>query len=289
LPGQRTVAQRVNGGNVKSKLYRFAPLGALGGLGAYAAAMDASFVALLCGAGAAAVGGKLWRGRHEAPYEELRDRVRNNISELGTVAREDRISAPQMKRLAGLQEGLIESWRLLPEGYAPILFEDLSAIVAEIEGTVVLARRRSALRRHLESVDRRGISRRIKALEKEISALEPGSELLGPFESALASRRRELAGHDDVLDGIGAINAQLENAESLLSNLRGELLSVDASLASGSLGEPGEGRLERLREQVSRFRRSLGEVSRSVERLPKGNPSKEPGNARDHTEQVTIR
>ncbi|CAN5669495.1 hypothetical protein BH20ACT11_BH20ACT11_00870 [soil metagenome] len=289
MSGQRTGGHHGSPGTRKPRLYRFVPLGALGGLGAYAVVSSEAFVALLCGAGAAAVGGKLWRGRHEAPYEELRDRVRNNISELGTVAREDRISAPQMKRLAGLQEGLIESWRLLPDDYAPILFEDLSAIVAEIEGTVVLARRRSALRRHLAGVDRRGISRRIKALEKEISALEPGSELLRPFESALASRRRELAGHDDVLDGIGAINAQLESAESLLSNLRGELLSVDASLASGSLGEPGEGRLERLREQVSSFRRSLGEVSRSVERLPEGNPSKETGNTRDHTEQVTIR
>ena len=51
-------------------------------------------------------------------------------------------------------------------------------------------------------MDRREISRRIKALEKAISALEPDSELHGPFESALASRRRELAGHDDVLDGV---------------------------------------------------------------------------------------
>ena len=272
-----------SGRHQKSKLYRFAPLGALGGLGAFAVAADASLLALLFGAGAAAAGGRLWRGRHEAPYEELRGRVRENISELGRVAREDRIAAPQMKRLAGLQEGLVESWRLLPEDYAPILFEDLSAIVGEIEGTVALARRRSALRRHLESLDRRGISRRIKGLEKELAALEPGSDLRKPFESALAGRRRELAGYDDILDGIGAINAQLESAESLLSNLRGELLSVDAGIAGGSLGAR---RLEYLREQVSRFRRSLGEVSRSVDDPLEGNPS---ATTRKLTEQVTVR
>lgn len=230
----------------------------------------------------------MWRKRHEAPYEELRARARENVSELGLVAREDRLAAPQMKRLAGLQEGLIESWRLLPEDYAPILFEDLSAIVAEIEGTVALARRRAALRRHLQSLDRRGLSRRIKGLEEELAALEPGSELRKPFESALASRRRELEGYDDILDGIGAINAQLESAESLLSNLRGELLSVDAG-AGGSLAGLQEGRLERLREQVSRFRRSLDEVSRSVDGSLEGHPSAEAATTHKLTEQVTVR
>lgn len=267
----------------RGQLYRFVPLGALGGLGAFAVVSDAPFLALLCGAGAAAAGNRLWRRRHEAPYEELRVRVRENISELGRVAREDRIGAPQMKRLAGLQKGIVESWKLLPEDYAPIIFEDLSAIVGEVEGSVVLARRRAALRRHLESLDRYGISRRIEGLEKELAALEPGSELRKPFESALVSRRRELEGYDGILDGIGAINAQLESTESLLSNLRGELLSVDAGLASGSLGE---GRLEHLREQVSRFRRSLGEVSRSVDEPSEGEPST---TTRKLTGQVTVR
>jgi hypothetical protein len=272
----------------KSRLYRFAPLGALGGLGTFAVVSSEAFLALLCGAAAAAVGGRMWRKRHEAPYEELQARARENVSELGLVAREDRLAAPQMKRLAGLQDGLMESWRLLPEDYAPILFEDLLAIVAEIEGTVALARRRAALRRHLQSLDRRGLSRRIKGLEEELAVLEPGSELRKPFESALASRRRELEGYDDILDGIGAINAQLESAESLLSNLRGELLSVDAG-AGGSLAGLQEGRLERLREQISRFRRSLDEVSRSVDVSLEGNPSAEAATTHKLTEQVTVR
>lgn len=271
----------------RSRLYRFVPLGALGGVGAFAVAADASLLALLCGAGAAAAGGRMWRGRHEAPHKELRERARENVAELGRIAREDRIAAPQMKRLAGLQEGLLESWSLLPEDYAPVLFEDLSAIVAEVEGTVALARRRAALRRYLESLDRRGISRRIKGLEEELAALEPGSELRRPFESALASRRRELESYDGILDGIGAINAQLESAESLLSNLRGELLSVDAG--AGSLSGLQEGRLERIREQVSRFRRSLDEVSRSVDGSLEGVSSAGTAKASELTEQVTVR
>lgn len=268
----------------RGRLIRFVPLGAIGGLGAFAVASEASLLALLCGAGAAAAGGRLWRKHREAPQKELRERARDNVSELRGVAREDRIAAPQMKRLAGLQEGLMQSWSLLPEGYAPMLFEDLSAIVDEVEGTVRLARRRAALRRHLESVDRRAVSRRIKGLENDLSALEAGSEQRKPFESALASRRRELEGYDEILEGIGAINAQLESAESLLSNLRGEMLSVDSGLIPGSPGD--NGRLERLREQVSRFRSSLNEVSRSVDDLPAGNPS---ATTRKLTEQVTIR
>jgi hypothetical protein len=270
----------------RASLCRFVPLGALGGFGAFAVADGSALLALVCGAGAVAAGNRLRRGRREEPYKELRRRIQDNLSELGKVAREDRIAAPQMKRLAGLQEGLVESWKLLPEDYAPILFEDLSAIVTEIEGTVLLARRRSALRRHLDGLDRRAVARRIKGLEKELAALEPDSELRKPFENALASRRRELESHDGILDGIGAINAQLENAESLLSSLRGEMLSVDAGLSAGSSGGVREDRLEHLRQQVSRFRRSLGEVSRSVEEPPAGDAS---ATTRKLTEQVTVR
>jgi hypothetical protein len=60
------------------------------------------------------------------------------------------------------------------------------------------------------------------------------------------------------------INAQLESAESLLGNLRGELLAVDNRLAPGSL-DPG---LRQLKERVAYFRRGLDEVTRSVESLP---------------------
>ena len=50
------------------------------------------------------------------------------------------------------------------------------------------------------------------------------------------------------------------------------------------------GRLERLREQVSRFRRSLHEVRRGVNDLPAGNPNGEPPETtRKLTEQVTAR
>lgn len=267
----------------KARLYRFVPLGAVGALGAFAVVSQEAFLALLCGAGAVAAGKRLWHRHHEAPYEELRGRIRDNASELSRVAREDRLAAPQMKQLASLQEGLVEGWKLLPEDYAPILFEDFSAIVGEVEGSVALARRRSALRRHLKSLDQRGLTRRVEGLEKELADLEPGSELRKPFESALASRRRELEGYDGILDGIGAINAQLESTESLLSNLRRELLSVDASLARGSLGE---GRLEHLREQLSRFRRSLSEVSRSVDGLSERESSP---TTHELTGQVTVR
>ena len=180
------------------------------------------------------------------------------------VSREDRIAAPQMKRLAALQSGVLESWELLDDGYAPLVADDLLTVVGEVEKAALLARRRSALRRHLESVDRRRISRRIKELEKELSELEADSTLRTAFENALAGRRGELAGYEEVLDGIGAINAQLEGVESLLSNLRGELLAIDSGAVSGSV----ESGLLRLREQVAYYRKGLDEVKRSVDRLP---------------------
>jgi hypothetical protein len=129
---------------------------------------------------------------------------------------------------------------------------------------VRLARRRAALRRHLESVDRREISRRIEGLERDLAELEEGSSLRAPFETALEGRRGELAGYGEVLTGISMINAQLEGAESLLSNLRGELLALDTGLSPGSL----EPRLVHLKERVAYFRRSLDEVTRSVDTLP---------------------
>ena len=85
-----------------------------------------------------------------------------------------------------------------------------------------------------------------------------------PFETALESRRGELASYGEILNGISMINAQLEGAESLLSNLRGELLALDTSLSPGSL-EPG---LAQLKSKVAYFRQSMDEVRRSVEALP---------------------
>src|SRR3712207_9417545 len=83
-------------------------------------------------------------------------------------------------------------------------------------------------------------------------------------ETALAGRRGELEGYGEILNGISMINAQLEGAESLLGNLRGELLALDTSLSPGSL----ESGLAHLRTRVAYFRRSLDEVTRSVETLP---------------------
>jgi hypothetical protein len=180
------------------------------------------------------------------------------------VAREDRIAAPQMKRLVALQDGLLESWELLPEECRLLLDDDIFAIVGEVDGAARLARRRAALRRHLESVDRRSIHGRIKELQKDLSRLEPGSPMRTSFESALQGRRGELAGYHDALGGISMINAQLESAESLLGNLRGELLALDDNLVSGPQ-DPG---LALLKERIAYFRRGLDEVTRSVESLP---------------------
>jgi hypothetical protein len=88
--------------------------------------------------------------------------------------------------------------------------------------------------------------------------------LRAAFESALSGRRGELASYGEILNGISMINAQLEGAESLLGNLRGELLALDTSLPPGSL----ESGLVHLRARVAYFRRSLDEVTRSVETLP---------------------
>jgi hypothetical protein len=84
------------------------------------------------------------------------------------------------------------------------------------------------------------------------------------LESALSGRRGELTSSKGLLDGISMINAQLEDAESLLSSLRGELLALDTSLSPDSL-ETG---LAQLKSRVVYFRQSIDEVTRSVETLP---------------------
>ena len=244
-------------------LTRLAPLGSFAGLGALAAASDAWVLAGLLGLGAVASGRRLL-DRRENARKELLGRARENRRELVRVAREDRIAAPQMKRLAALQDGLLESWELMPEECKPLLNDDIFTIVDEVEGAARLARRRGALRRHLESLDRRGISNGIHGLERDLAEVEAGSPMRAPFESALEGRRGELAGYEAVLGGISMINAQLESAESLLGNLRGELLAIDDSLVSGAL-DPG---LSQLKERIALFRRGLDEVTRRVETLP---------------------
>jgi hypothetical protein len=255
--------------SVYGSLTRFVPFGSFAGLGVLAAVNGVETLAVLFGIGAAIAGRRLLDRRRNA-RKELWRRVRANAAELTRVARGDGIAAPQMKRLVGLQEGLLESWELLPEEYGPLLLEDLYTVVDEVEASAQLARRRSALRRHLESVDRRAIVGRIRDLERELAGLEESSALRASFEAALEGRRGELAAHDQIPQAIGMINAQLEGIESLLGNLRGELLALDSSPAALT----AESGLVGLKQRVAYFRRSLEEVKRSVDRLP-GGPSDE--------------
>ena len=244
-------------------MVRLAPFASFAGMGTFAALEAHYILAGLLGIGAFATGRRLL-DRRENARKELLSRARHNRRELGRVAREDRIAASQMKRLVALQDGLLESWELLPEECRPLLDEDIFTIVGEIEGAARLARRRAALRRHLESVDQNSIHGRIQELQNDLTRLEPESPMRAPFESALQGRRGELAGYHDVLGGISMINAQLESAESLLGNLRGELLALDDSIVSGSQ-DPG---LARLKERIALFRHGLDEVTRRVESLP---------------------
>jgi hypothetical protein len=233
------------------------------GLGGLLVTTEAWPLAVPFGIGAFFAGRRLLDRRGSA-RRELWRRARANAAELARVGRMDGIAALQMKRLAALQEGLLESWELVPAEYGPLLLEDLYTVVGEVEVSAQLARRRSALRHHLESVDRRSIVRRIRDLEREISGLEEGSALRASFEAALEGRRGELEAHEQIPGAIGMINAQLEGIESLLGNLRGELLALDASPTALS---PESG-LVGLKQRVAYFRRSLDEVKRSVDRLP---------------------
>jgi len=249
--------------SLRRNLYRLAPFGSMAGLGAAAAAGEVYPLAVLFGIGAVATGRRLL-DRRRTERKELWCRARENARELGRVARSDKVATSQMRRLMGLQDGLLESWELLPEEYGPLLLEDLYTVVDEVEAAAQLARRRSALRRHLEAVDRGTIVGRIRDLEHEIKGLEEGSVLGRSFEAALEGRRGELAAYEEIPRAIGMINAQLEGVESLLGNLRAELLALDASPTSLSV----ESRLVELKQRVGYFRRSLDEVRRSVDRLP---------------------
>lgn len=246
--------------DLKGSLVRLVPFGSLAGLGTLAVVDAKYFLAAALGSGAIWTGRRIF-DRRGNERRELSRRARENVKALSRVAREDRTSSSQMKRLAALQEGLIESWELLPEEYRPLITEDMFTILNEVEGTIFLARRRAALRRHVQSLNRREVSRRIKGLVKDLAGLEADSPLRAPFESALAGRREELAGFDEILAGISVINAQLESAESMLGSLRGELLGLDTSLAPRAL----DSGLTRLKEKVGYFRRSMDEVTRNTD------------------------
>ena len=245
-----------------SHVYRFVPFGTFAAVGSLAVAGEAIPLAIACGLGAFFSGRRLL-DRDGNARRELGRRVRANVAELRRVARQDRIAAPQMEKLIGLQEGVLESWNLLPANYRPLLDEDIFTIVEEVEATAHLARRRAALRRHLENVDQAAIHYRVVSLERDLGNLPLDSVLRRQLEFALAGRREELEGVEMLCNGISVINAQLEGAESLLANLRGELLALDPSLSPSAL----ESGLVHLKERVAYFRRSLDQVARTVDPL----------------------
>lgn len=242
--------------------FRLAPLGLFSGVGALAVVDGVYAIAAVCGAGAIYTGRRLL-DREANARRELGRRVRENVAELRRVARQDRVSASQMEKLIGLQEGVLESWNLLPTAYRPLLDEDIFTIVEEVEATAHLARRRAALRRHLDSVDQAAIYYRVVSLERDLDALPLDSVLRRQLEFALSGRREELEGVQLMSNGISVINAQLEGAESLLANLRGELLALDPNLSPSAL----ESGLVHLKERVAYFRRGLDEVTRAVDPL----------------------
>src|SRR5215204_2864606 len=166
---------------------RFVLFGTLALLCTLAVTDGAYILAGLLGMGAVFTGRRLV-DRKGTRRRELWRWARENARELSRVAHEDRIAAPQMKRLERLQTGLLESWELLPEGYRPLLDDDIYTIMGEVEGAARLARRRAALRRHLDSVDRLVISRRIEDLEQEVAELGENSPLRAPLETALDGR-----------------------------------------------------------------------------------------------------
>ena len=86
-------------------------------------------------------------------------------------------------------------------------------VVDEVEVSALLARRRSAVRRHLTAVKRRAVIRRIRGLEEEIEKIEEGSTLRASFEAALESWRGKLATYDEIYQARGLINALPEGID----------------------------------------------------------------------------
>lgn len=263
------MTRRRNGG-LSRVMYRLAPFGVLSSSGALIATTEAWPLAIFFGVGSLFAGKRLL-DRKGNERRELSRQARQNVAELRRVARTDRVAAPQMKRLIALQEGVLESFALVPEEYGLLLSEDLRTVVDEVEMSAQLARRRAVMRRHLESVDRRAVRGRISELHEEIEALQEGSALRASFEAALEGRRGELAAIEAVPAAIGTINAQLEGVEGLLGNLRGELLALDPGLSPYAL----ESGLVAIKERVSYFRRGLDEATRSLEKgLPEEAPAR---------------
>jgi hypothetical protein len=197
---------------LRRAVLRVARFASFAGLSVLTAVDGIDPLAVLFGIGALVVGRRLL-DRRGNERRELNRQIRANATWLGRVAREDRIATQQMKRLAALQEGVEEGFELLPEEHGLLLFEGLRAVVDEVEVSALLARPRSALRRHLAAVKRRAVMGRIRGLEEEIEKIGEGSTLRASFEAALESRRGELATYDEIPQAIGLINAQPEGID----------------------------------------------------------------------------
>jgi hypothetical protein len=247
-------------GSLTVGLLKTVPFGLFTGLGYYAvAAPGDELVTLVAGLGMAATGRWAVRGlRDRDPARQLRRRAKENTGLLWNVAGEDRVAAAQMKRIAGVQRGILEGWELLPEQYRPLVDEDILAVLDEVEATARLARRRAALRRHLESMDGGKLHSRIEGLVRDLTGLGAGSPLRGFYESTLAERQGQVAVREDALRSIAEINAKIESVERLLSGLRGELLALDEGPEFSSPGAA----LARIKDQVACFRQGLDEVTR---------------------------
>ena len=123
-------------------------------------------------------------------------------------------------------------------------------------------------------------------VREHLSHLDAFGGVLGLFRAeyaaALAATHAGLGGGRDRAVSLGAgfatCRREYEEAEERSRRALDQL--------TGTVQSVGEGRLEHLREQVSRFRRSLGEVSRSVDGLSEGEPSP---TTRKLTGQVTVR
>ncbi|AHY45379.1 Hypothetical Protein RradSPS_0096 [Rubrobacter radiotolerans] len=279
-----TLSRRRKGGlreSASGTLLRLAPLGAFTGLGTFAVLDSAYFLAGLCGLGAAYAGKRLF-DREGNARRELRRRTRDNVALLREVSRRDRVARSQMERLEALQGGVIESWELMPEEHRSLLDDEIFTVLEEIGEAARLARRRAALRANVSGTDVGEIHARIADLEREVQSLPEGSSLRQTFEVTLAGRRDELSGYEEMLDGISLINAQLESAESLLSNLRGDLLTLDGGLSPALAGSG----LARLKERVSLFKRSLDEVRYALRDVPYLDEETDPTGKR-HSQQPT--
>ncbi|WP_273843839.1 hypothetical protein [Rubrobacter calidifluminis] len=249
------------------------PVGALAGEGVLSLAhpgMDPtgvlSLAALFVGAGVpVAARAILSRGDGE---RRMRRAIRRSARALGKVAREDPVAAPQAGRILRLQRTLVESWESLPAEQRAMLAGEVFSVVEEFGEATRLLRRRTLLRRHLQTLDREGLQGRVRNLERDISELPYDSGLREAFEETLAGRREEMAVREELLAGVSSLNARIEGFESLLGGLCGELLTLDEGVASG---RPD---LARIKRRISYFRRSLDEITRQMD--PASDSSMEP-------------